>query len=62
MQTVANVGLTHAHSSGKCKTKDIVYTSTTYIYIYIYIHIQSADIHVSAFYAPSVQLGTRLDT
>ena len=31
----------------------------TYIYIYIYIYIvQSADMHVSAFYASSVQLGT----
>jgi hypothetical protein len=31
------------------------------IYIYIYI-VQSADMHVSAFNASSVQLGTRLDT
>ena len=37
--------------------------SFIYIYIYIYIYIvQSADMHVSAFYASSVQLGTRLDT
>ena len=32
-----------------------------YIYIYMYIYIvQSADMHVSAFYTSSVQLGTRL--
>ena len=38
-----------------------VETKNIYIYIYIYI-VQSADMHVSAFYASSVQLGTRLDT
>ena len=33
------------------------YAATHHIYIYIYI-VQSADMHVSAFYASPVQLGT----